>query len=447
MDAPVMTARRIDWRRWLLPAVLIVFAAVSVQYAFKALRHRSAFVRWREQILQLETGHIYERYNYPNPPIMALILRPLAELPPLTGALIWFYLKAGMALWSLWAVFRMIERGGTQFPLWAKALATMLSLRPLIGDLQHGNVNILILFLVIAALYAYCCNRDLLCGLLLALAISCKVTPLLFLPYFAWKRQWRVLLASAAGLGLFLVVIPGLFLGFRENLDQLLDWARVMVLPFVKDGLVTAEHHNQSLPGVVYRLLTHSPSFVAYPNGTLEPVEFHNLADIGVAGAKWIVRGCQALFALVVVRTCRTPRVERGGWRLCAEFALVLVGMLIFSERTWKHHCVTLMLPFGVLAYVSATQTRTMFARIMLGALLVTVIALMLTASGMLPERAADLAMVYGPYLWAFLLLVAALATVLWRFRAPAAPSPSGRLRGDSECDRAADLAGLARIR
>ena len=25
--------------------------------------------------------------------------------------------------------------------------------------------------------------------------------------------------------------------------------------------------------------------------------------------------------------------------------------MLLFSERTWKHHCVTLMLPFAVLSY------------------------------------------------------------------------------------------------
>lgn len=415
MDAPVMTVRRIEWQRWLLPAVLLVFAAVSVQYTLKALQHRSAFVRWREQILQLETGRIYERYNYPNPPIMALMLRPLAELPPVTGALLWFYGKAIMAIWSLWAVFRMLEGDGSPVPLWAKTTAVLLCMRPLIGDLQHGNVNILILFLVIAALYAYCCNRDILCGVLLGLAISCKVTPLLFLPYFMWKRQWRVLLGSVIGLGLFLFLIPGLLLGFRENLGQLLGWANVMLLPFVHGGVVTTEHHNQSLPGVVFRLFTHNPSFVAYPNGTWTPVEFHNLADIGQASAKWIVRSAQALFVLVGALTCRTPTTTRGGWRQCAEFSLVLVGMLIFSERTWKHHCVTLMLPFCVLAYYMATQVQSNRGRITIGAVLATVIGLMLSASGLLPERAADIAMVYGPYLWAFLLLVAALTVVLLR--------------------------------
>src|SRR5437762_12357552 len=42
------------------------------------------------------------------------------------------------------------------------------------------------------------------------------------------------------------------------------------------------------------------------------------------------------------------------GWPAAAEFALIVLGMLLFSERTWKHHCVTLMLPFGVLCYYLA---------------------------------------------------------------------------------------------
>ena len=43
---------------------------------------------------------------------------------------------------------------------WAKGLAVLLSLRPIEGDLVHGNVNLLILFLIVASLYAYCRRRD-----------------------------------------------------------------------------------------------------------------------------------------------------------------------------------------------------------------------------------------------------------------------------------------------
>ena len=52
---------------------------------------------------------------------------------------------------------------------------------------------------------------------------------------------------------------------------------------------------------------------------------------------------------------CRTPARTGLGWRLAAEFSLVVLGMLIFSERTWKHHCVVLILPFSVLSYYLAT--------------------------------------------------------------------------------------------
>src|SRR6516225_5668973 len=199
MFTPMFTAThsrlRWNWRQdWFLPAMALLFIALSVQYTFKAAHNKSAFVRWREQILQIDQGmKLYEYYHYPNPPIMALLLRPLAELPPVVGALVWFFLKVGMAAVAFRACVRMIESGGMPFPTTAKAAVLLLCASPLIGDLQHGNINILILFLVIACLYAFHRGHDGLAGVLLALAICCKVTPALFVFYFLWKRQWKAL--------------------------------------------------------------------------------------------------------------------------------------------------------------------------------------------------------------------------------------------------------------
>jgi alpha-1,2-mannosyltransferase len=315
-----------------------------------------------------------------------------------------------MAALSLGAIFRLIEHGGMPFPPWAKAVVILLSLRPIIGDLTHGNVNVFILFLVIGALFAFHKSHDLLAGLLLALAVCCKVTPLLFAPYFIWKRQWKVLAGWAAGMGLFLFALPAAFLGWHDNLGKLESWAQQMVLPFVRDGVVSSEHPNQSLPGVVHRLLTHSPSFSEYPNGTYTPTEYHNVAELGPNCARWLIRGGQALFALMVVILCRTPVGARGGWRLSLEFSIILLGMLIFSERTWKHHTVTLALPFAALVYALATRHPTMWERAGLLAGMAVAMGLMLGASGMLNTRSADLAQVYGVYLWAFLILLATLA-------------------------------------
>src|SRR5262245_39147871 len=89
-------------RRWFVAALLLLFAALSVRYSLKVLDNRSAFRRWQPQLLELQSGtDISQRFNYPNPPVMAVLLEPLAKLPPLAGALLWFYLKVGMALLAL----------------------------------------------------------------------------------------------------------------------------------------------------------------------------------------------------------------------------------------------------------------------------------------------------------------------------------------------------------
>ena len=40
-----------------------------------------------------------------------------------------------------------------------------------------------------------------------------------------------------------------------------------------------------------------------------------------------------------------------------SEFALIVLGMLLFSERTWKHHCVVFMVPFAVLGAMIVSFT------------------------------------------------------------------------------------------
>src|SRR5437660_794295 len=88
-------------QRWFMAGLVLFFVAVSVQYSHKVLTPKrdgetaSAILRWAKQIERMEGGEdVHLTNNYPNPPIMALILRPLAGLAdysPLAAALTWFY--------------------------------------------------------------------------------------------------------------------------------------------------------------------------------------------------------------------------------------------------------------------------------------------------------------------------------------------------------------------
>ncbi len=429
------------WQRRCTLGLVLFFAALSIPYAIKAWHNGSAFQRWQPQISALGEGvDIAQRYNYPNPPIMALLLYPLARLPAALqelgladktastlAALCWFYIKAGLTLLAFRWVFQLVEEPSRPFPFWAKGLTVLLALRPIMSDLQHGNVNLFILFLIVAALSAYRRQRDLLAGLVLGLAIACKVTPALFVPYFLWKRSWKALTGCAVGVALFLWpgFVPASLMGWERNEQHLLSWYYDMVYPFVIDGKVTSEHHNQSLPGLVARLATHSPSFSTYVNNQYVPTHYDNLLSLPPAQARWLVKGCMGLFAVMIVWVCRTPTTPRTGWRLSAEFSIILLGMLLFSERTWKHHCVTLLLPFAVICYYLATAAPSKGLRsYLIGSLAATMILLAATSNtgqeGTLhPDRLYQLfakqAQVYGAFVLAYFVLLAALIVLLRR--------------------------------
>jgi alpha-1,2-mannosyltransferase len=337
-----------------------------------------------------------------------------------------------------------VEDPDRPFPAWAKALTILLSLRPILGDLSHGNVNLFILFLVVSALYGFHRGRDYLAGSTLALAIACKITPALFVPYFLWKRAWKTLAGCLAGLVMFLVIVPGYFLGSERNLDLLSSWTRQMVTPFVLQGTVTSEHPNQSLPGLVFRLATHNPSFL---DGKGEPLRYDNLAAWSPRSAGWIIKGCMAAFALLIAWSCRTPTTDRQGWRLAAEFSLVILGMLLFSERTWKHHCVTLILPFAVLAYYLAVcrPGRRLRAYLLGSLAAVFLLTISTSTNGIwdVLDGAAKQAQVYGAYVWAHLVLVAALVVVLRRSRPALEGLPSHGV-GKEACGVRSELSARA---
>lgn len=467
---------RTEW--FFLLALVLLLVGVSIQYSIKVLTPRkdgytqSAILRWAKQIQDMDEGeNIHAKYNYPNPPIMPQMLWPLAklaEVSPLAAALTWFLIKVGLFFLCVVWTFRLIETPERPIPAWAKALAIAFSIRPILGDLTHGNVNIFILFLVTASLYSFSRGRDWLAGLLLALSIACKVTPALFVIYFLYKRAWGVLLGCTIGLGLFFFVVPSLIFavqsgsledGWRRNWEALTAWIDGMIVPYLLHGMVTPEKENQSLPGVLTRLLTHSPSFSAWVDKFYVPLAYHNLANLDSATIKRIVQVCQLLFLALMVVICRAPVRAAGmaksdvrrDWRLAAEYSLLLVAMLLFSERTWKHHCVTLLLPFSVLCYAMACGLPKWRARSAGIAAFVAAALMFTTVSGvtgddmpkvsrdydgvsvavgspafvggieselfarqeLIPDSPGKIAQVYGAYAAAFFVLMAGLTAVL----------------------------------
>jgi hypothetical protein len=411
------------YRHGLVVSLLLLFGAIYGQYVLKLHTsengNRSAFLRWRTQLQALDDGvNVWDKHAYPNPPIMALILKPFMQLPPVLGASLWFTFKSLLALGAILGVLSLLDSPSRPFPLWGKLLAIGMSLRPIAGDLVHGNVNLLILFLIVASLHSFCHRRDALAGLLLALSIACKLTPALFLLYFVWKRAWLTLFAATVGLIAFVLFIPATAFGWNNNLDYLQSWHRQMIAPYAA-GIVSSEHKNQSLPGFLHRMLSEQPSFSDYDGDQKIVLETHNLVAWDNSTVQAITLSCMGLFAGLTMLFCRTPIEKRSRLQLMAEFSVVILGMLLFCERTWKHHCVTLLLPFSVIGYCLSAGEYSRGMRLYLGVTLAVVAILMLsTSTGAYDsqvdasDRFGKLAQVYGAYVWAFLLLLASMFAI-----------------------------------
>lgn len=404
-------------QRYLLLGLILLLIAISIPYGLKAAEGKSAVVRWFDAIDKFEDGkNIWKEDIHPNSPMMLLLLRPLAELPPVIGALTWYYLKVVMVLLAIYAVFRLVEDPGQPYPLWAKVVTVLLSLRPIQGDLMHGNINLFILFLVVAALFAFHHGRDWTAGVVLGLAIVCKVAPALFVPYFLWKRAWKTLAGCALGLVLFFGIVPACILGPAKNAEALGSWVNKMIEPYVLESKVFySEYYNQSLPGLIVRLATHSPSTSRYDDqGRYEPLEYSNLLNLDPSVVGWLLKGCLLGFGALIVWSCRTPITPRHGWRLSAEYSLILLGMLLLNERTWKHHCVTLLVPFAVLAYYVATcRLESALRAYLLGTLAASFLLMTSTSTGL--NEVDKLTQLYGAYVGVYFMLGTALTILLRR--------------------------------
>ena len=411
---PVRFSRHVFWLLWF--TVIVIAAAF---YYPKAADHRSAFVRWRPQVLKFGEGvNIYDKFYFPNPPILPITLGPLMVLPPVAGAMAWFGIKVVLTTMSLVLCLQIVKPRDRPFPPFFQSAVLILSMRPILGDLHHGNINLLILFLIVAMFHAWRHGYDALAGLLLGLAISYKVTPALFIFYFAYKRSWRMVGFTFLGLALFLVAVPSLIIGPQFNFQCLQMWWHRMLTPFLVEGSTSPQEINQSLMGVLTRLFTEiTPGTNRY--------DLHldvNLVSWPPNLVSHLIKALAVGLVGLLACFCRTKITDRRDPRLLGEVALVVLTMLFVSERSWKHHFVTLLLPYTYLVWEFYYPRNRPGRDWTLGGVLIASFLLMATTSSEFGGLFADgkgheIAQGYGMFLWAAVLIYAAVAWRLWARR------------------------------
>jgi len=468
---------------YVLAAVMLVSPAVQFQYgtmrrAAKAAalaaassqsapaeaeaaafdKTKGAVGRWRNAVRDFWAGHnIYLASSddgatrmHPNMPFVVILLTPFAYLPAWAAAAVYNALKLAVIAAAVLMMVRVADHDGLRMPDWVVGLGLLWALKPIVGDIQHGNTNVFVLGAIVLHLWLYRRGSDVAAGGALAAAICLKMTPALFLLYWLYQRGWKVLAGAAAGLVICAGIVPVAAVGPQRASELTRTWLDNLIIPGAVKGEWYPIHVNQSASGVLGRYLlgegqSGGDIYWGPDDSPYEKQEEHGwiaFVSLSPATAKWVVRAFQAVIVLLGAWAIGWRRLGRDDGRRALHYGLVAVGMMLLNQRTWDHHA-TVMLVLAVPAWYSIAYGRVGAARAWaLGLTLAAGACLWLSSNGVFEAAAwlagrgskvgsawADVGLAYGPVFYYFLLMFAAGVILVVSLRSGDAPYSQQRQR------------------
>lgn len=265
-------------------------------------------------------------------PLVAALARPLVWVPFPIAFRAWTVLSAlalALALAMALRAFAPSVRG--TFALGVLMLA-MLPFEPALYSFWLGQTTPFIVLMVLGALVLLRGDQEMLAGALMAVPAFIKLTPLVFIPLWAWQRRWRAL----AGMGVGMVGLAALsvaLLGARCHVAYVERVAEIGRIALVA-------HNNQTLSALLTR-----PGFPS------EELDMWRMVQPSLAARTAVpVLGLfMAAWPVWALRRDRRSPVLEG---------VALLATLLLPSIAWTHYYV-LLVPVALVAVEHAMREGT----------------------------------------------------------------------------------------
>ena len=377
-------------RRWKTVVITLGLIAFAVQWVRVGSKEVGDFKLHWEFGRRLVAGeYLYGEFgtDLPYLPFWALAHAPLTILPTRAAQVV----LVPLFLLAFWGLTRTLgQLSNRHWPIdkdrafWLMALATLMASRFLIRDVLECGVNLLLVTLAWLSFYLWTKKRDVLGGSCLGLAVALKMTPALFIVWFAWKRQWKIV-ASSLTVTAALMLSPMLIMGWDSFSLVHQVWfqnaSRGLANTDPSQGVLGEEPlQNMALrPALGRYLMTLPPGHDA----RIDHPAYVDFLSLPPGQAAWVIKLTLLALAGGVFWQFRRSASDRNDPRLLWEAAAISVMILLYSPLTWGQHCVgVLPILYLLLRGQLANRSLPKVSGILVAAYVFTVLVLNRTVIG-----------------------------------------------------------------
>jgi hypothetical protein len=304
---------------------------------------------FQDQMRRYQIGKASEGAFKPFPPPTALLLIPLTRFEPLNALRIMTGVSVLCLICSIALLARILS--------WSFADSgafILLSGYAVLGALRLGQPYILVSLSCILGYYAHLKGRPLLAGMCFGLFTPVKYFPIVILAYFAFRKEWKIVLGGAIAIAIVSAVSIGV-LGWKIHEDYLSSvLGNHLIAKLDMQDPFTASY--QSFDSLFRRLFIFDATLNPRPLWA-----FPRLASVGL-----IITKVSILLAAIATLV----KLARSGAASTTGLSIGILGIctLLLAPATASYHFVLLWLPVGLLVNGFCRESASLYAYFILGA-------------------------------------------------------------------------------
>lgn len=222
------------------------------------------------------------------------------------------------------------------------------------ADFKDGQVNTLILFLLIIPVFAIGRYASIFIGISISLGSVIKISPIFLTIYYFLKKRYTVIAVIFIS-GFFFFLWSLYHFGFYINKEYL---DKVFIPFFINNSVPVlnwelSHSMNQSIKGLFFRL------FVSNYDDPLS-------GTVILFYAPWLAKILVFLVNFILAYFCvnltwKSSKKQGDKWLQYLSYSLYIATMPLISPLTWFHHLVVLLIPIVFILFYFSLEDKVSF--------------------------------------------------------------------------------------